>query len=179
MRRITYFSCILTMLIAGIVTYAFAGTEPQFDIKLYDKIAKRTIGMAISGNIDVDSMLADMERVIEIGIAGCKKHINEPKTPPIEVKMMKLVIENAQRMKFLTLDEIEAQWHEGGVFKQNGIDVGKFDHFTKVMCYTDAVVHPATCIICLKEYKKTKNEVLIEQVQDELVEVREHLKHLD
>ena len=33
--------------------------------------------------------------------------------------------------------------------------------------------------LCLKEYKKTKKEALLEQVQAELQEVVEHLKHLD
>ena len=47
------------------------------------------------------------------------------------------------------------------------------------MCYYDAVVYPATAIICLKEYRNTKNDELLEQVKAELVEVREHMKHLN
>ncbi len=40
-------------------------------------------------------------------------------------------------------------------------------------------MHPATAIICLKEFKNTGDEELLEQVMDELIEVREHLKHLE
>lgn len=179
MKRMRWLTCILMVLVVGMVTNAFAGTKHQFDKKAYDKIAKKTIGRVISGNIDADKMLADMEKLVELGVAGCKEHMSESETPPKEVKIMKMTIDNAQRMSSLTLDEIEAQWHEGGVLKANGVDISSYDHFAEVMCHYDAVVHPATAIICLKEYKKTKKEALLEQVKDELAEVREHLKHLE
>jgi len=179
MKKATCWGCMLMMLIAGMVTNIFAGTKHEFDKKTYDKIAKKTIGRVISGNIDADKMLADMEKLVELGIAGCKEHMSEPETPPIEVKLMKITIDNAGKMASLTLDEIEAQWHEGGVLKADGVDINRFDHFAEVMCHYDAVVHPATAIICLKEYKKTQKDALLEQVKSELAEVREHLKHIE
>ena len=57
--------------------------------------------------------------------------------------------------------------------------VREYDHFAEVMCHYDTVVHPATAIIALKEYKKTNNEEYVEQVKDELAEVVQHLKHLE
>jgi hypothetical protein len=170
---------ILIVLVAGIAPYAFAGTTHQFDKKAYDEIAKRTIGRIISDNVDADTMLTDMERLVELGISGCNEHMGEPETPETEVKIMKIIVENAGRMVSLTLDEIEDQWHEGGVLRANGVDISAFDHFSEVMCHYDAVVHPATAIICLNGYKKTKNAGLLEQVKAELAEVREHLKHLE
>jgi len=161
------------------VSNGFAGTEHQFDVKSYDKIAKKTIGRVISGNIDADKMMADMEKLIGLGIAGCKEHMTEPETPAEEAKIMESTIKNANTMSSLSLEQIESQWHEGGFMKAKGIDLGKFDHFSEVLCHYDAVVHPATAIILLKEYKKTNNEELMQQLQDELVEVREHLKHLE
>lgn len=171
--------CMLAVLIFGLVSNAFAGTAHQFDVKSFDKIAKKNIGRVVSGNIDADKMLADMEKLVELGIAGCKEHMDEAETPPEEAKIMKITMENADKMAFLTLNDIEAQWHEGGTLKANGVDISKFDHFAEVMCHYDAVVHPATAIICLNEYKKTGNEDLLEQMKDELAEVREHLKHLE
>jgi hypothetical protein len=47
------------------------------------------------------------------------------------------------------------------------------------MCHYDSIVHPATAIICLQEYKKSNNEELLEQMKAELAEVAEHMKHLD
>ena len=171
--------CILSVMIFGMVSTVFAGTEHQFDVKTYDKIAKKTIGMVISGNIDADKMIADMEKLVELGIAGCKEHMGESETPLVEAKIMEYTIENASKMGSLTLSQIEDQWHEGGFLKAKGVDISHFDHFDEVMCHYDAVVHPATAIICFKEYKKTKNEDLLDQVKDELAEVREHLKHLE
>jgi len=179
MKRMKWLNCLLVILFVGMATSAFAGTKHEFDKKTYDKIAKRNIGRLISGNVDADTMMMDMEQLVELGIAGCKEHMSEAETPALEAKMMRITMDNAQRMSLLTLDQIEEQWHEGGVLRSNGIDINKFSHFDEVMSHFDAVVHPATVIICLKQYKKTKNVALLEQAQDELEEVREHLKHIE
>ncbi len=178
MKRMTWLYCILVALIAGMGTLAYAETSHEFDKASFDKIAKKTIGGILSGKVDVDAMLIDMNKLLEIGIAGCKEHMTEAETPAEEKKIMKITIDNAQKMTSLTLDQIEAQWHENGALKANGIDTEKYDHFSEVNCHYDTIVHPATALICLKQYKKTKDEDLLEQVKDELVEVREHLKHL-
>lgn len=179
MKRVKLLGSILMILIAGMLTNSFAGSEHTFDKNSYDKIAKKTIGRVISGNIDADAMLTDMKKLLALGIEGCKEHMSEPETPANEVTIMKITIEYAEKMTSLSLDEIEKQWHQGGVAKAEGIDMASLDHFSEVLCHYDAVVHPATAIICLNEYKKTNNDELLEQVQDELAEVREHLKHLD
>jgi len=178
MNKNRWFNAIVIVLVVGLASLAFAAAH-EFDKKTYDKLAKKTIGRVISGNIDANKMLADMEKLVELGVAGCKEHMREPETPQSEVQIMKFTADNAGRMQSLTLKEIEQQWHEGGFLKAKGIDINTFDHFAEVMCHYDAVVHPATAIICLKEYKNTKNDELLEQVKAELAEVREHLKHLE
>ena len=179
MKRITYGACVLMVLIASMVTYAFAQTKHEFDKAAYEKIARKTIGRIVSGNVDTEIMIADMEELIEMGIRGCKEHMGEPETPDQEKKVMKIVIDNAYGMKSLPLDEIEAQWHKGGVLKAKNIDIDDFDHFSEVMCHYDAVVHPATAIIALKKYKKTHSEDFLQQAMAELAEVVEHMKHLE
>ena len=179
MKRKVFLSFVLALFVLGLTAVAFSGSVHQFDKKGYSKIAKKTVGRVISGNVDADKMLSDMEKLVTIGVAGCKEHMGEKETPPEEAKMMELVIANADKMKSLSLEDIEAQWHEGGKLKANGVDLNKYDHFSEVMCHLDAVVHPATAIICLKKYKETKKADLLEQVQAELQEVIEHLKHLD
>ena len=120
-----------------------------------------------------------MDKLLTLGIAGCEEHMGEKETPAIEAKIMRYTIDNAKSMAALSLENIESQWHEGGFLKSKGIDIESYDHFAEVMCHYDAVVHPATAIICLKEYQKSKNEELLEQVKAELAEVKEHLKHLE
>lgn len=179
MKRITCWSLVLMMVVAGMATYAFAGTKHEFDKEAYGKIVKKTIGGIVTGNVNPEKMIADMEKLIEMGIGGCEEHMREPETPRTESKIMQITIDNAHKMKSLTLDEIEAQWHEGGVLKSNGVNIDQYNHFSEVMCHYDAVVHPATAIIALKEYEKTGKEDLLEQVKAELEEVKEHLKHLE
>jgi len=124
-------------------------------------------------------MIANMEHLVELGIAGCEEHMNEPETPDVEKKLMKQLITQAKVLSTLSLEDIEKLWHDGGYAKKEGIDIHKFDHFDEVMCHYDAVVHPATAIICLNEYKKDNKEEHLDQVKDELSEVIEHMKHLD
>ncbi|MBN1765583.1 MAG: hypothetical protein JW860_10025 [Sedimentisphaerales bacterium] len=180
------------------------GTKHEFDKKGFTKIAKQTIGRVLKDDIDADKMLLDMEKLVDLGIAGCQEHMGEAETPENEKKMMQLIIDYAtntnvvqkdgkpvlkedgkyiRKMTQLSLSEIEKQWHEGGIAKKEGIDFDKFDHFSEVLCHFDTVVHPATCVICLNEYKKaeedSRKEELMEQVKNELKEVIEHLKHLE
>jgi hypothetical protein len=174
-----WLSFILVFLVAFIVTNAFAQTAHQFDKKTYVKIAKKNIGRILTGKVNTDVMLSDMEKLVDLGIEGCKEHMSEPETPKSEVKMLTTLIDNSRRLTSLSLDQIEEQWHEGGALKAKGIDIGSLDHFDEAMCHYDSVIHPATAIICLKQYKKTNNEELLDQMKAELAEVAEHMEHLD
>jgi len=178
MNKVKLLACILMLLISGLMTNALASGDHQFDKASFSKIAKKTIGRVVSGNIDADVMIADMEKLVAIGVEGCKEHMTEAETPAAEAKIMQLVIDNATSMGSMSLDDIEAQWHEGAFVKANGADISSFDHFSEVLSHYDTVVHPATAIICLKQYKVSADEALLEQVQDELIEVNEHIAHL-
>ncbi|MEA3348444.1 MAG: hypothetical protein U9Q39_05200, partial [Pseudomonadota bacterium] len=108
-----------------------------------------------------------------------KEYIAKKETPAAEVELLEITIANAAAMSSLPMAEIEAQWHGGGFLKDKGIDVGKFGHFDKVLCFYDALVHPATVIICLKQYQHSSDQGLLDQAKDELMEVVEHMKHLE
>jgi hypothetical protein len=156
-----------------------AGTKHEFDTNAYIKAAKKAIGLVVSGNADPDKMLVHLNTLMEMGVAGCHEHMGEAETPDNEKKLMKWTIEQADKMPSLSLKEIEDQWHDGGFLKKKGIDIEKFEHFDEVMCHYDGVVHPATAIICINQYKKDKNEEHLDQIKDELAEVIEHMKHLE
>lgn len=42
----------------------------------------------------------------------------------------------------------------------------------------DTIVHPATAIIALRDYKKSKDKALLQQVHDELEEVVHHVERI-
>ncbi|MBN2374670.1 hypothetical protein JXL19_12880 [bacterium] len=180
MKRTKWFVIILTLVVAGMISnVALAGTEHQFDKEAYVTLAKKNIGRIISGSIDPEAMISDMETLMDLGIQGSKEHMNEKETPQTEAKLLSIAIDSAGRMKSLTLEELESQWHDGGFLKSKGIDISGYDHFSEVMCHYDAIIHPATAIVCLRKYKETKSEDYLEQMKDELSEVVEHMKHLD
>lgn len=173
-----YLTVLVVVLSLGLMN-AFGQTKHQFDKEAFVKLAKKNIGAVLSGSVDADAMLVDMEKLVQMGVAGCQEHMDEAETPEQEKGLMKLVIDGSAKMKDLKRKEIEEQWHEGAAAKKVGIDLEAFDHFAEVMCHYDAVVHPVTCIICLKEYKATGNDELLEQIKSELQEVVEHMKHLE
>ena len=179
MKRMKWVVIIVMVLVAFMFTTALAQTRHQFDKDTYVQITKKNIGRILTGKVSPDLMIADMEKLIDLGLEGCNEHMNEPKVPAVEVKLLQLTIEAAPRLKSLSLEEIEDQWHEGGYLKSKGIDIMSLDHFSHAMCHYDSVIHPATAIICLQEYKRTNNEELLEQMKAELAEVAEHMKHLD
>ncbi len=175
MKKTFLIGALLLMSVALFVCHAAAA---GFDIDEYDAIAKKTVAAVISGNVNADQMIADMEKLMEMGVAGCKYYLAAEGTPANEVKAMEVTVANADKMVSLDLESIEPMWHDGGVLTENGVDVDAIPHFSPGWSYFDSVVHPATAIICLQDYKASGDDELLDQLQDELTEVREHLKHL-
>jgi hypothetical protein len=183
MKRIKWLSWILIILVAGMWTAVFAEEEhhhgEHFNKKLYDKLSKKNIGRILSGNIDVDVMIADMEELLDQGIEGAESHMKDSHTPAVEAKMMKTLIENHEKMTSMSLDDLEAQWHEGAALKSKGVDISKMDPLGEAMRHLELIVYPAEAIVCLKQYKNTKDEDLLGKMEESLVEARDHLKHLE
>jgi hypothetical protein len=182
MKRIKWLSWILIILVAGMWTVVFAEEEhhhgEHFNKKLYDKLSKKNIGRILSGNIDVDVMIADMEELLDQGIEGAESHMKDSHTPVVEVKLMKIIIENHEKMTSMSLDDLETQWHEGAALKSQGIDISKMDPLGESMRHLELIVYPAEAIVCLKQYKNTKDEDLLEKMEESLVEARDHIKHI-
>lgn len=146
------------------------------DVKGYSKLAKEIVKEALSGSVsDVDALIAKQEELIKMGVAGCNDHAS---ANPKDAKLLNLVTANADKMKAMSLEEIEDQWHDGGYLTSNGVDVESYDHFGAAYSLMDTVVHPATGIIALKMYKTSKDPELLTQVKEELSEVLEHIKHV-
>lgn len=190
MKKMKCLTCILIVLVVGMWTSVFAAEEQHleaeehrhgdhFNKKLYDKLSKKNIGRILSGNIDVDAMIADMETLLEQGVEGAEAHMKDSHTPAVEAKMMKILIENHEKMLSMSLDDIETQWHEGAALKAKRIDISKMDPLGEAMRHLELIVYPAEAIVCLKQYKKTKDEKLLEKMEESLVEARDHLKHLE
>lgn len=158
-------------------------SEEAFDHDAYDTILDAAVQAIGSGEFDADKLIADMEKLVDLGVKGCKGHMVEAETPDDEKKIMEIVIANAKKMSLLRLEKIETQWHEGAAFKKEGVDVAKYDQHSEVMSHCDTVVHPATCIICLNDYKRetddAKKKELLDQIKDELAEVHEHMEVLE
>ena len=126
---------VVIVLIAVMYTNALAQTHHEFDKATYVRVTKKNIGRILTGRVNPDMMIGDMEQLLDLGIQGCEEHMSEPETPKTEAKMLQYTIDSANKMKSLSLEEIEEQWHEGGYLKSKGIDISKMDHFDEVMCH--------------------------------------------
>jgi hypothetical protein len=183
MKRIKWLSWVLMVLLIGAWNVVLAEDEhhhgEHFDKNLYDTLSKKNIGRILSGNIDVDTMIADMEKLLEEGVEGAEGHMEDSHTPADEIKMMTLLIEKHEEMVSMNLDDLETQWHDGAALKAKGIDISKMDPLGEAMRHLELLVYPVEAIICLKKYKETKDEELLEKIEESLVEARDHLKHLE
>jgi len=141
------------------------------DLAQYKKIAEHTIEQAKSGHInDIDALIAQQEIMIGIGIKACNEYATKN---PGAKQALSLVTSNAEGMKKLSLHDIEEKWHEGGIFKKNGITID--DHFGELGSLIDAVIHPATSYIALNHFKSNNDKSHLQQVVAELTEVLAHI----
>ncbi len=162
----------------AVFLFNFSPLTFALDDKMFHKLADYTIRQVDMGIIgDIDALLAIQEQLINIGREGGAEYLKSGKEKNPEA--LRLVLENAEKMKNLSLDEIETLWHEGNFLKSKGIDIHEIEHFGVMNNLMDAVIHPATSYILIKEYKKTGNSDLLQQVKAELIEVLEHIRHID
>lgn len=146
------------------------------DLVAFTKIAKSTMDEVHGGSVkDVDKLISMQEELIVIGQAAIKEYVAKN---PASGEMLNLVSQNASTMKKMSLAEIEKEWHEKGFLKGKGVSAALLEEKSVTGSLMDTIVHPATAIICLNEYKKTKNKELLQQVHDELEEVVHHVENI-
>ncbi len=141
----------------------------------YKAIVSQTIAQVDSGNVNVAELVAMQEELIAIGVDGARQYATESTE---HATLMNYVADNADAMVAMDLDTIEEQWHDGEALSEIGIDVDSLDHFGAAISHMDAVLHPATAIIALREYEASGDKDYLQQVKDELSEVVEHLSHI-
>ena len=140
-------------------------------------LASNTVKQMEMGVVgDVDELIAMQEQLMVIGMQGGVEYLRN--NPNVKGRPLQITILSAEKMKKMTLDQIEAQWHEGKYLAAKGVDKDSIDHFGPMMSLMDTVIHPATSYLALKEYKKTGNPDLLQRVKAELVEVLVHLDHI-
>ena len=162
-------SVLVSALCVGVVAIANAA-----DFSKFKQLAEDTMKEVNGGSVgDVDKLIKMQEEMMAIGVKACEEYAAKR---PDDAKMLNLVATNADKMKGMSLTEIEAQWHEKGFLKSQGIDSALLEEKSLTGSLMDTVVHPATAIIALNDYKKSKDKALLEQVNDELKEVVHHVE---
>jgi hypothetical protein len=144
------------------------------DLAKFTTIAKSTMSEVSNGSVkDIDKLIKMQEELITIGQQAIKEYVAKH---PDSGKMLNLVSSNADKMKGMSLSEIEKEWHEKGFLKSQGISTAQLEEKSVTGSLMDTIVHPATAIIALNNYKSTKDKALLTQVHDELEEVVHHVE---
>ena len=162
----------------GLAVLSILSTTTSFaqDWQHFEKMANQTINAVKKGHPkDIDQLINLQEELMEIGIQACKDYAM---ANPQDAKMFELVINEAETMKFLSLNEIKQQWHAKRFLLNHGIPVDKLQQNSTTGSLLDAVVHPATAYIALREYRRTRDAALLEQVNLELSEAVLQLTYL-
>ncbi len=139
----------------------------------YKQIANETLKQVKSGSInDIDQLIAMQNRLISIGKSATRHY---GAMNPKAAKMMRYIVAEAEKMKTMSLSQIQTQWHQKAFLRGKGIPDALLAEQSKTGNYMDTVVHPATTYILLSDFKTTKNTKLLKQVVGELEEVLHHI----
>ncbi|MGD8592443.1 MAG: hypothetical protein PVF82_06390 [Gammaproteobacteria bacterium] len=162
--------------ILSFLSILYSTTSHAEDWQHFEKMATQTIKSVEKGHPrDIDQLISLQEQLMEIGIKACK---NYAIANPQDAKMFQLVVSNAENMKILSLQEIKQQWHAKRFLLSHGIPADKLHQNSTTGSLLDAVVHPATAYIALREYRRTRDAALLEQVNLELTEAVLQLTYL-
>ncbi len=142
----------------------------------FETLANQTIKAVKNGHPDdIEQLIRLQEHLMDIGIKACK---NYAQANPQDAKMFHLVVNSAEDMKFLSLNEMKEQWHAKQFLLSHGIAVDKLLQNSTTGSLLDTVVHPATAYIALREYRRTRDASLLMQVHHELTEAVLQLTYL-
>lgn len=170
------FKRIPLMLLAVTGFFVTAVSAEVMDTETYKRIATEVIQESMKGErANTEKMISQNEQLVKMGIESSRAYAAENSE---HAKLLTLTADNADVMKAMSLEEVEEQWHEFGFLASHGIDAESIEHFGPVISLMDSIVHPATAIIAVREYRKERDEEYLEQVKAELSEVLEHLKHI-
>jgi len=162
----------------AILGVCFSGSVIAIDKEEYIKTAKETIKKVKRGKVkekDLTKLVAYQQKLIRLAVEGALAYAE---TSPDDRKMIHLTVLNSERMKRLSLEQIEKDWHAGDYMRSHGIEINEINHISDAMNFYDAIVHPATAIIALEEYRKDGNAEHLTQVEDELTEVVMHVEQI-
>lgn len=164
--------CFVAALALSVLT---ASGSHALDADRYKEIVAQTISGLGDETVDVAMLKSFQEELIAIGIGGARDFAV---SSPDDAELMTFVADSAPAMTAMSLDDIEMAWHDGEALSEIGVSVDDLDHFGKQISYMDAIIHPATALIALREYEATGDRSYLLQVKDELAEVVEHISHL-
>lgn len=154
---------------------AATGTQ-ALEVDTYQALIAETISGLGAETVDVAHLKALQEQLIALGVAGARDYAA---ASPADAPLMTFVVDRSSDMTAMSLADIEQAWHDGAALAEIGISMDELDHFGPQIGHMDAIIHPATALIALREYEATGDRVHLAQVKDELAEVVEHLAHLN
>lgn len=166
-------SMVVALLVLSTPAYAV-----DIDKEEYVDTAKATIKKVKRGKVrekHIDKLVGQQNKLIRLAIEGALAYAE---SAPADRKMIHLTVLNSERMKRMSLEDIEKQWHAGDYMRSHGIDINGISHISDAMNYYDAIVHPATAIIALEKYRQDGNPEHLGQVEDELNEVVMHVEQI-
>lgn len=165
-----------TISITAVAALLTATSAVAMDLDRYRTIVGETIKGTESESVDVAHLIDLQEQLVSMGVQGAREYGVEA---PEQAQLMNFVADHAGDMATMSLDEIEAAWHEGEALQEIGVSIDDLDHFGRAVSHIDAIVHPSTAIIALRDYGESGDRVHLLQVRDELSEVVEHLGHIN
>lgn len=143
----------------------------------YEAITKEVIQAVVSENTnDIQALTNKLEEATNIGLQLAQ---DVSAANPDGKPLLDFLSANVNKIKAENLTAIESNWHHGGAFKAAGIKHDEFDHYGSVIGAKDAVIHPLTALIALKEYQKTQNKDLLATAQAELEEILGQLQYIN
>lgn len=148
-------------------------------VATYKQGANEVIKAVVEGQITQQNADQYMTKVSKLIIVGKDIATEVVTQKPEGKKFLEYVIRNGDKAKTETLEEIDAKWHRGEVFKDAGIEHNKFDHYGPIIAAKDAYIQSISSYVALKNYRQSGNPKMLDTVREELEEVVGQLQYVN
>ena len=140
----------------------------------FQKVSKELIDLVTDTKIDQALILKKADELMAMGVDIAKDvsaHEAECK------QVLEVFIQDSQKMKQLSMEEMEALYHDGGIFEKKGINIDPDDDkYEECFETSHFIVHPATVPILISAYNKDHDKMHLNTIKEELVTLYNHVK---
>jgi len=169
----------LTTILVMVIGCSFNSMAFALDSYNYTKVAEQIISEIehekVRSDAEADAIIIQLRKLVKIGMDGMR--VYNPKNESDKV-VKEMTLNEGDEWATKEHSYLDSNWHNGKALVKGGVKYNDMDHFSSPINQLDSILHPATSIVIMEKYKRTKKMHQQQAVIDQLSEALQHVESI-